>query len=178
MPIWILPFAVLIAGVVGPLLLSKMNAKQRVAERAEDWKRQDEVARKVEEAATRAAEVAVEVKATAGRAEVVAQRAESAVENAQETQHAIVAQGAATAQKLDVIHTLVNSNLMAAVQGEYDANVERLATLLELIDLKRANGREPSPETLEAVTVVQARLANLRVNLAERQQQQQEAAQQ
>ena len=66
---------------------------------------------------------------------------------------------------LDTIHTLVNSNMTAAMQAEWDALYGQLALMDEVIELKRVAGREPSPQALEAVQGVQAKLTKLSAEL-------------
>ena len=73
--------------------------------------------------------------------------------------------------KLDVIHELVNSNLTAEIQAKLDALITTLAMLHEVIDLKRAAGREPTSGALAAVEATEAKIAEARRQLAERQQQ-------
>lgn len=63
--------------------------------------------------------------------------------------------------KLDLIHSLVNSNMTAALQSELDATVRELAMMKEVIELKRAMGIEPSPEVLSAITSTQTRINEL-----------------
>jgi Mg2+ and Co2+ transporter CorA len=73
-----------------------------------------------------------------------------------------------TGEKLDVIHDLVNSNLESALRGERDANAATLAMMRELVALKRANGHEPSIETLAAIETLENRIAELDAMLADR----------
>lgn len=70
--------------------------------------------------------------------------------------------------KLDVIHTLVNSQLTAAMQSELDAIVRELAMMLEVIALKKAAGFEPTAEALAALDAAQAKVADLTAKLEDR----------
>lgn len=75
---------------------------------------------------------------------------------------------AKTNGKLDVIHTLVNSQLTAAMQSELDAIVRELAMMLEVIELKKAAGFEPTPDALAALAAAQAKIAELTAALEDR----------
>jgi len=73
------------------------------------------------------------------------------------------------ATKLDVIHTLVNSNMTAAMMGELDALKRDHASMTELIDIKRdKTGREPSSETLATLLSIEHRMDELRGELDDR----------
>ena len=74
--------------------------------------------------------------------------------------------------KLDIIHTLVNSNLTAAMQAEFDARNAEFITLVELTDLKRASGKQPSQGTLERIAATKAKIGELRATLDNRQREQ------
>ena len=70
--------------------------------------------------------------------------------------------------KLDVIHTLVNSQLTAAMQSELDAIVREVAMMLEVIALKKAAGFEPTKDALAALDAAQAKVADLTAKLEDR----------
>lgn len=78
--------------------------------------------------------------------------------------------------KLDVIHTLVNSSMTAALQSELDAIVRELAMMNEVIALHKAAGREPSKQALAALLSTDSRITELRASLAERAKQAEIAA--
>ena len=73
-----------------------------------------------------------------------------------------------TSDKLDVIHTLVNSNLTAAMQSEYEAIGRELIMMGEVLEMRRAAGQEPSPGALDAIAATEAKLGELDHALAER----------
>lgn len=73
-----------------------------------------------------------------------------------------------TNNKLDVIHTLVNSNMTAAMQSELDATVRELAMMREVIGLNRNAGREPTELTLAAINVTEDRVNELKAQLQTR----------
>jgi len=64
-------------------------------------------------------------------------------------------------EKLDDIHELVNSNLTSAFVSERNAHVATLSMMLEVIELKRANGHEPNSKTLSSIAVIEARINEL-----------------
>jgi uncharacterized protein Yka (UPF0111/DUF47 family) len=131
---------VAIAGLIGPVVLSHFNNKQRKEELVETYRRQDQVANQAKEAAKLLLEAN----------EKVAERAE------------------VTNSKLDVIHTLVNSNMTAAMQAELDATTRELAMMKEVVRLNKVMGHEPSKEALSAIDTTLRRIDELRVNMEDR----------
>jgi hypothetical protein len=129
-----------VVAVVGPLLLAWLTNRQRRSDKREDWARQDAVAEKAAEAA----------KLLLAANERVAKTA------------------AETNGKLDVIHTLVNSNMTAAMQAELDATSRELVSLREITALKQAAGLEPTPAALAAVQATEAKIAELTAALRDR----------
>jgi mannitol-specific phosphotransferase system IIBC component len=71
-------------------------------------------------------------------------------------------------RKLDQIHTLVNSNLTAAMESELGAHKAGLVLMQEMVDLKRLSGKSPSAESLEAIKITGAKVAELRAQLDDR----------
>jgi len=122
------------------VLVSVTSGRQRRADKREDWRRQDEVAARVTEATRQALAVAREAAAAV----------------------------AVTSGKLDVIHTLVNSNMTAAMQAELAATVRELASLREIVNLNRAAGREPSAAALAAIGAAEVRVRELEAALRDR----------
>jgi len=132
------------AGIIGPAFLAWVNGNQRRAEKLEDYRREDEVAAK-------AAEQGKLIVAS-----VVANTAE------------IASNSITTNGKLDVIHTLVNSNMTQAMQAELDATIAQLVLMREVIDMKKASGVVPSEDTVSAISIIEKRIAELTVQLQER----------
>lgn len=141
-PIWLALIALVVTVVtVGtPVLTIFITNRNAAAIKKEDWERQDKVAAQAAEAA----------RLLLASNERVARTAEF------------------TNGKLDVIHTLVNSNFTAAMQAEYDATIALLTTMQEIVELKRKAGDEPSPETIAAIEATKAKIAKLRIALDER----------
>jgi hypothetical protein len=131
-------FGVLTASM--PVWLARQASAARAAEKAADYARQDVVAAKVEEAAKAAREVSQTLAATTKT----------------------------TNDKLDVIHTLVNSNMTAALQAEYDATTRELAMMHEVIEVKKTMGREPTEMALAAIKATEEKLGELRATLDDR----------
>ena len=128
------------SSMISPLILASLTNKQRREEKIEDYRRQDEVALRLKNAA-----------------------------NLQIASNKIVAEAAVSVNnKLDVIHTLVNSNMTSAMQAEYDAVVRELALMNEVISLHRAEGREPSEEALAALDTTKSKIGELKITLDER----------
>jgi hypothetical protein len=70
--------------------------------------------------------------------------------------------------KIQVVHTLVNSEKTAGMQRELDGKRSELALLTELTALRS----DPSSAALERIAVINAKIAELEADLAERDRQQ------
>ena len=70
--------------------------------------------------------------------------------------------------KLDVVHTLVNGSLTHAMQTELDAEISNLVGLREIVELRRALNHAPSTEALDLITAKEAKVADLKLKIAER----------
>lgn len=76
--------------------------------------------------------------------------------------------------QLKEIHALVNSNMTASMQGEFDARTNELAMMREVVRLNRIAGIEPSPEALAAIAATEIKVTELGVKLKDRLQAQAE----
>jgi hypothetical protein len=76
---------------------------------------------------------------------------------------------ALTNTKLDAIHTLVNSNMTAAMQAEFDSVQRELVLLKEVFALRRGAGIEMTTDAEAALKTTEARIADLRAALMQRQ---------
>lgn len=85
-----------------------------------------------------------------------------------EVQTSLEASDESTNAKLDQIHTLVNSQMTAAIEAELGAVERELVLMKHVIDLNVAAGRETQPESIAAVEVTQAKIDELRATLADR----------
>ncbi len=137
----------LIVSVIAPLIVSLTTNSSRRADKAQDWARQDAVAQQAAEAAKLLL---------------------SANERVASSTAAIVSTAVATNSKLDVIHALVNSNMTAAMQDSLDSSLRELATLRELVELRRSTSGEPSMETTSAIALAEAKINELRTTLEDR----------
>jgi CO dehydrogenase/acetyl-CoA synthase alpha subunit len=144
--------------VFSPLILSHMAARARRTEKQLDWAREDKVAAQAAEAAA----------LLLARQDAVAAQAAEAARLLLAANERVARTAAVTNRKLDVIHTLVNSNLTAAMQAEHDATVRTLAMMREVVDLRRAAGNEPSPETLAAIEATETRIGEQTAALDDR----------
>lgn len=152
------PIAVAIGAVVQIHFTGKQRRQEKAEEAAlrrqeklEDWARQDAVAERL---SNRQDAIAAQTQETA----------ELLLQNNKDV--AITARAANT--KLDVIHTLVNSNMTAALQGELDSARANLATLRELIGLRVAQGQEPDEDTRVALKALEDKVGRLAANLHDR----------
>jgi hypothetical protein len=154
--------ALALVSISGPIALAYLNARTRrldatqaatirAKEKKAEWARQDELANRL---ASRAEQVSRDL--TASNREVAA-----------------VAKHQATIvlEKIGEVHTLVNSNMTAAMQDAHDSTVRELAALREIARLTAAAGNEPDPGTTLAIEMAETKIAELETTLAERQRQ-------
>lgn len=148
------------SSITAPILLLQRTERMHREDRLADYKRQDDVAAK---AAQAAADLVKSQK-------VISDQAAEAAELLLAANERVATTASITNDKLDVIHTLVNSNMTAAMQSEFDATVRELAMMKEVINLKGAAGLSPTPEALSAVTSTEAKLQELAAALNDRAQ--------
>lgn len=129
-----------LSALITAVVLNLLTNRARQRERSEDFARQDAVAK--------------EVKAVKAATEAAAKL--------------LLANTSDTNTRLAVIHTLVNSQMTAALQSERDATERLLVVMLEIIELKKTTGHSPNTETLTAVEVIRNRVKELQVILTER----------
>lgn len=67
-----------------------------------------------------------------------------------------------------VIHKLVNSNMTSAMQSELDATVRDLSSLQEIVELKKAAGREPTTQALAVIKTAETKVKELTAALLDR----------
>lgn len=147
-----LALIVAVPAMLSPLLLSWLNNRNTQQAREQDWARQDEVAK-------RAAETSHKMLARQDAATAALETASRATDLARQE----------TYSQLSAIHTLVNSNMTAALQAELDSTKRELVALREIMELKAAAGQEPSVEALAVIETAERRIAELDALLAERQ---------
>jgi hypothetical protein len=70
--------------------------------------------------------------------------------------------------QLSQIHTLVNSNMTAAMESELDARKSNLILLEETISLKKSAGAEPTGETMVLMSTAKNKIHELEAQLDDR----------
>jgi hypothetical protein len=154
-----------IATSVVPIFLAILTNGARRAEKIEEYARQDLVTARTQEVAKQAAEAA---SLLAARQDDAAAQAAIAAKLLLAANERVAASAKATNNKLDTIHTLVNSNMTAAMQSELDATVRELAVMMELIELKKGMGTHPSVDTLAALKSANDKIVELGAVLRDR----------
>lgn len=154
----IVAIVVAFSSVIAPVWLAHATGKQRRKEKAEDYAREDAVAARLLKAQSETADAIVVANEATTRA--TREVGKAAAERTQ------VING-----KLDVIHTLVNSQMTAALQAEFDAINLHLIALKEISSLKEEAGRTPSKEASALIKATQIKLDELREVLATRREQ-------
>jgi hypothetical protein len=145
---------VAVFGFIGPVVTAAVTYMVHRAEKRQDYARQDAVAAKAAEAARKADTVAASLLASNKR---VAETAKTAADGL-----------VVTNNKLDMIHTLVNSQMTAAMDAELRATQRELAMMREVISLKAAAGHEPSAKSLNEIISTENKVKELRAKLADR----------
>ena len=164
-PIWIaliVAIPTVLTSAILPLVLNIVTARARTAEKIADNKRQDELTTRTENAAK---DVAIQAREAA---RLLVLNTSKVAEVAKETGDKIVVAAKVTNDKLDVLHTLVNSQYTAALQAELDATMRELVMVHEVIDLKRAQGQQPSEMSQATIAATEAKIAALHTTLDER----------
>jgi hypothetical protein len=183
------------ASITAPLILSHRTEKMHREDQLEQYRREDLVARKAEEAAAilvasqkeiadKAAEAATDLAESQKRiAEQAAVAARLLLEAQQESiartdevaRLAAIAQAEAGAKldQLDLqtkrIHTLVNSDMTAARQSELDQTRAMVIVLERVTTLAaRTTGASPDPRDLAALEAARSRISDLEAILADR----------
>jgi hypothetical protein len=129
----IIAACVTIVGTLSPVITVWLTGRARRQERAEDYRRQDERARRVEAVAG----------ALVQDNKVVAER--------------MADQSAA----IEHVRKLVNSDMDKALIEQRDARRGQVVTLRELVALRQRAGESPSAETLETIQALEDRIAEL-----------------
>ena len=162
------PVLVAVIAVVSPGILALLTGWQNGKSKREDWRRQDEVAKRQEDAAEKVSQVAAKAEeaaallvtrqdASAGAAQQAAEDLVEANENLRrETRRA----AALVNGKLDQIHTLVNSNLSAAMD-------DRLTAIRALI-VALQQATDQSPAAVERIQALESTAIELEAQLADR----------
>jgi hypothetical protein len=151
--VWI---ALIVTGgsALGSALVAYITYRQRRAEKAQDWARQDQVADRA----------AAQAKAAEERQNAVAAQAAEAARLLLAANAEVAAVARQTAEsvdgKLNQIHELVNSNLTSALEDQLLAR-EQLVVMMRERPVT-------SPEARRALEDMEAKVAELRAKLADR----------
>lgn len=166
-----------VAAAFSPLLQVRINNRQRQRERAEDRADRLEVAQKVDNAAREAKAVASQAAKAAilllEAQKVAIEKTDQVAAAAEAVAAVAVAATAETKSQLNQIHTLVNSNMTAAQQGELDQTRVTLVMLRKIVVMAATAGRDPSSEELDLIDRTERRVSELEHILADRMTQQQ-----
>ncbi len=149
----------------GPLAVDWFRDRRRQKERAIDFARQDVVSAKVDEAAQEAANVARKADQTAA---LLFDAQKVTIAKTDEVAEAARQSNIQVTDQLRTIHTLVNSDMTAARQGELDQVRLNLVTLRKIVALMAASGKEASDEDEVAIEAAVARIKELEGILADR----------
>jgi len=130
----------LVTSVVAPIIHAHLTNAARAKEKAQDWARQDEVAR---------------------RAEATAAEAKKAVDQ-------VVVAAKVMDGKLDAIHTLGNSGVVAGLQRELDDSETKLVMMKEIIGLRESSGQQPQEGSQAGIVAIEKKIKILKSDLEER----------
>ncbi len=107
-------------------------------------------------------------KAQWARDDLVAAKAAEAAKLLLAANERVAATAKVTNNKLDMIHTLVNSNMTAVMQAEYEATKRELILLLHVVELNRKVGNEPTTEGLVEIESTRKKISELHTALNDR----------
>jgi hypothetical protein len=145
----------LIPAVIASAIVPWLTTRSRRIDRYDEWKRQDDLARRADER---------ERLNTEQNQQIIRQQ-QSAVQVARQAAAAQQSTARATTESLENIHALVNSDKTTALGRERDGLITQLALLQEIVELR---GGVPTPQTKIALEATQARLAELNNELNRR----------
>ncbi len=162
-----------ISSLSSPMILAWFTGRQLRASKKEDYARSDAVAAQAAEAARLLAE----------QQNMAATKAAEAATLLLASNERVAETADITLGKLDVIHTLVNSSLTAAMQSELDATISQVVLMKEIVGLKRdaLRGTTTTTTTTEAAVALdtaEKRIKELTKGLADRKAQQSTVVQQ
>lgn len=147
--------------ITAPLLLVYLNSRQHRKDREAEWAHQDKLAKRAADQAQALRDgqiAAAEQAATA--ATLLLESNERVATEAAKVSHA-------QSEKLDTIHTLVNSNLTASKQSDLDTKRGLLASLQEIVAL-RSGSSNPAVRAAAAIPLLEEAIGALSAELTER----------
>ena len=147
---------------VGALITTVINGWQIRAGKKQDYERQDAVA----------AQAAVAAALLEERQNAAEEKAAEAATLLLAANERVAKQSADAAEvtngKLNQIHELVNSSLTAQMEEAYAALTQQLVLMREVIALHTAAGRQPSQDALNAIGIIERKVAELGATLSDR----------
>ena len=102
------------------------------------------------------------------REDEVADRAKLTAELLVENNERVARTSKETNLKLDQIHTLVNSNMTAAMRAELEATIQKLKLMREIVARDKADNIKVLPEALKAIADVEIKIGELTATLNDR----------
>jgi hypothetical protein len=153
---FLIALTVAIPAFLGPWIAIRANGRERRKDQAATWARDDEVAAQAAKAA-----------------ELLLAAQQETIKRTNEVARHVAAATAKTDEKLDAIHTLVNSDMTAARQSELDQTRVTLVMLRKVVALDHAAGRAPSEQDVATIETTEARITELQAILMDRLAQQQ-----
>lgn len=171
-------FVALIASIFAPLILATVTGRQQRMSKQQDWDRQDELAKRAEDAAkklageTAATLVASQQETAAAVTETASKLLASQQKSIERTDEVarLAAQGqdqtnkslAALDASVEQVHRLVNQRLTEAIESGLAANLQ----LRE--ERRRVDADDPTPASKAALDEVEATISKMRQDLADR----------
>jgi hypothetical protein len=161
-PVWIGIFVIWVLAPAPAIIVALIERRTRARERAEDIARQDQVARKADETASL---LQASQRLTIEKADEVAAVAAQVARSVAAATKADVSE---THAQLKQIHTLVNSDMTAARQGELNQARLTLVMLRRIVALTEAAGRDITSAELSEIERTEQRIAELEAIIADR----------
>ena len=149
---------VALGAFLSPLLSATITNRAARRVRMDDYARQDEIALRLSNRQDTSEKNAADVASQAAEA------ARLLVASNQKQEQLVIVQTA----KLDQIHTLVNSNLTAAIQDQCDARSATLVLLEAIVETRRAAKLPDNVEMLAQIELNRLKIVELTKQLADR----------
>lgn len=160
-PVW-LGIVVAVGALLTTALTTTLNAWQIRKGKDQDYARQDAVAAQAAEAA----------RLLEARQDAIQHKAEEAAQLLLDSNKRVAVQAARafeiTNGKLAQIHELVNSNLTAQMEEAHAALIQQLVLMREVVSLNMASGRKASIESMQAISIIERKVAELGAKLNDR----------
>jgi hypothetical protein len=151
---WAFILVAIITSTIAPSIVVAVRSRYDRKKEERDNKRQDDVALKAAAVAEAVHQVAIQTR-EAARLLV-------------ESNADVASTARSTNEKLDVIHVLVNSKVTVLVEQAHTASVLALAAMIDLVDLKKKHGEEPSVADLAEISSTRRRIAELSLTMLDR----------